>query len=84
MKKLLFIALIFAGCQREAQKEVQSTNQNFSVELLFEVDGCKMYRFSDGGRYIYWSDCKGKTQYNYIEQSGKSQNTIREETITTK
>lgn len=74
-------ALLLLGCVKEAQESVQ--NGNFTVEFLFEQNGCKMYRFKDGGRYIYWSDCQGKVQADYTTQSGKSRITHQEEVITT-
>jgi|LakMenEpi03Aug12_release.lakeMendotaPanAssembly.Ray.scaffolds.fasta_scaffold557286_2 hypothetical protein len=80
MKKLLLIALIFASCKREAQKQVQSTNSNFNVELLFEVDGCKVYRFRDGENYKYFTNCKGSVSWDdtKTQQSGKTTQTTTE------
>lgn len=79
MKKLLlFTLLVFLfGCRENAQSS--ETKGNFSLDLLFEKDGCKMYRFRDGTRDVYWSDCSGRTQSDY--RSGKSE--YEEETITT-
>lgn len=72
MKKflLVFAVILFAGCAKEAKETVKADNANFSVELLFEVDGCKMYRFYDNGRYRYFSNCKGSTQWS--ESCGKN------------
>ena len=64
MKLLISIILIFYSCKG---KSIESTKQNdFEIEFLFEKDGCKIYRFYDVGRYIYWSNCSGNTQYNYM------------------
>lgn len=73
--------MFLTGCVKEAKESVQ--NGNFKVELLFEQNGCKMYRFRDGGRRIYWSDCSGKIQSDYTTRSGKHSTTHYEETITT-
>lgn len=73
MKKLILIALIFASCKREAQQQVQSTNSNFQVELLFEADGCKIYRFFDGGYYRYFTTCKGSVSWTTTETAAKGQ-----------
>ncbi len=54
----LLFTVALSGCVEPAQESVQ--NGNFTVEYLFEQNGCKMYRFKDGGRYVYWSDCQGK------------------------
>lgn len=80
MKKLLLIALIFAGCKREAEKQVESTNQHFKVELLFEVDGCKVYRFHDMGGSKYFTTCKGSISWE--TQEGK--HNIQQHSIETK
>jgi hypothetical protein len=83
IKKLIgtaLIALILTGCVNDAKQSVQ--NGNFIVEFLFEQNGCKMYRFKDGGRYVYWSDCQGKVQSDYSTQSGKTRVTHNEESIT--
>ena len=83
MKKLFIIPIIilFISCVEEPKSTER--NGNFKIEFLFEKDGCKMYRFQDGGRYIYWTNCEGKTQYNYAT-GGKSQHLRRTETLTTK
>lgn len=57
-----------------------STNPEFQIELLFEKDGCKMYRFYDG-HYIYWSDCSGNVSYQY--KSGKN-NVVKSDCQTTR
>ena len=61
MKKILFIGLVsilFLSCQREGIEELKTDNSNYEVELLFEVDGCKVYRFWDGGNR-YFTTCNG-------------------------
>lgn len=62
------MVVIFTGCVKDAKESVQ--NGNFVVEFLFEENGCKMYRFKDGMRYVYWSDCRGNTQYEYKSKNG--------------
>jgi hypothetical protein len=78
--KVIVILLILAGCQREAQQEVQSTNNNFKVQLLFEVDRCKVYRFYDGG-VRYFTTCKGNVSWD--EKNGKGSK-VEDYTIETK
>lgn len=83
MNKLVFALsamFLFSGCVNEAKDTEQK--ENFKIEFLFEKNGCKMYRFKDGGRYIYWSDCQGKVQADYSTQSGKSRITHHVEAIT--
>lgn len=71
MKNLLILALIctfISSCAKTAQEEVTTNNRNFKVELLFEVDGCKVYRFIDNG-YRYFSNCSGEIYW----KEGKNQ-----------
>lgn len=77
---LLLAAVLFTGCVQDAKESVR--NGNFTVEFLFEQNGCKMYRFKDGGRYVYWSDCQGKVQRDYSTQSGKTSVTHHVEAVT--
>lgn len=76
----LLAAILFAGCVHDAKESVQ--NGSFTVEFLFEQNGCKMYRFKDGGRFIYWSDCQGKVQSDYNTRSGKTSVTHNDEAVT--
>jgi len=87
MKKILLIisTMIFlSACTKKGKPIDLSQYGDFQLELLFEHDSCKVYRFVDGGRCIYWSDCRGKIQADYTTQAGKTTVTHHEETITTK
>ena len=71
MKYLLIIILFISiGCGTKSQQSVQSSNSKFDVELLFEVDGCKVYRFEDGMHHRYFTNCKGST--SWTQSNGKS------------
>lgn len=59
---LLILALLCASCSKPEQQR-QQVNQNFSVDLLFEHDGCKVYRFYDHGGARYYTNCSGSTSY---------------------
>ena len=78
---VLLVAVLFVGCVNEPKETEQ--NGNFQVEYLFEQNGCKMYRFKDGTRYVYWSDCQGKVSYDVTRNSGKSSYIERGESLTT-
>jgi len=78
----ILAVFIFSGCVKYSKETVQ--NGDFTIEFLFEYNGCRMYRFKDGGRFIYWSDCQGKIQADYTTQQGKSTVTHNAESITTK
>lgn len=78
----LLLILFLTGCNEDAKESIQ--NGNFTLEFLFEQNGCKMYRFKDGGRYIYWSDCQGDVQRNYTTHTGKVTVTHHDQTVTSK
>lgn len=84
MKKLLIVCLsiLILSCKTEPKESFQ--NGNFKIDLLFEQDGCRVYRFMDGGRFIYWSNCEGRLQFDYYTRSRKNRVTHYQETITTK
>lgn len=54
--------LLFASCNKEPKEKLNTDNPNFQVEFLFEVDGCKVYRFSDAGNLYYFTSCQGSVQ----------------------
>lgn len=69
MKKLLsifLIAIIFTSCVKKAEKKMITSNNNFHVELLFEHEGCKVYRFLDDG-YKYYTTCEGSVEWSHKE-----------------
>lgn len=59
MKKYIFIlaviALLFTGCAKRGEYVYSKANDNFGVNLIFEVDDVKVYRFRDAGRYHYFA-----------------------------
>jgi len=68
MRKL-FILLIcvvgFMSCQKDAQQSfVSKSNPNFKPELLFEIDGYKVYRFRDH-RTVYFVIPEGSTHSRF-------------------
>jgi hypothetical protein len=68
MKKILYafaflITVVLAGCAKDAQSAEKVGD--FNVEFLFSKDGCNVYRFMDGGRYVYWADCPGRVSSDY-------------------
>lgn len=73
MKTLILItSLVLVGCQEKAERVLVSTNSNFEVEKLFTVDGCSVYRFEDGGRSVYFTNCNGSAETSHIESCGKN------------
>ena len=88
MRLVLILALLaLAGCGGEPPIATKATNNpNVPVSLLFEHEGCSVYRFRDDGRHHYFVTCAGsrlRSAINsYAEQQGKT--TInRSKSITT-
>jgi hypothetical protein len=71
---LTFAILTFvSGCRTPAQTVLKGSNPSIKVELLFEVDGCKVYRFYDGGAPRYFTKCKdGNSSVGWIQSCGKN------------
>jgi hypothetical protein len=78
----LVVALINSVSDNPEPKETIQ-NGEYEIELLFEQNGCKMYRFHDNARWVYWSDCQGKTEIKRTESNGKTNSSEYQETITT-
>lgn len=65
MKKIIAlaaVALALAGCARDPVETSRTDNPQINVSKLFEYDGCSVYRFMDGGEFVYYSNCRGSTQ----------------------
>ncbi|NTF17991.1 DUF4884 domain-containing protein [Agrobacterium rubi] len=75
MKTIIALALgavALSGCARDPMETSRTDNPAIVVERLFEHEGCIMYRFMDGGSYVYYSNCQGSTQSRQGKH-GKSQ-----------
>lgn len=74
---VLIIGLLLSSCVRGPQQVYSTTNRNYTLDLLFEHEGCKVYRFKDGERFVYWTDCRGK-----LETAYQDSNKYRSEPVT--
>ena len=75
MKKILIACLLvaFTSCVGEGSEvKVEGSKDDFKVKKLFEVDGVTVYRFSDGDRYVYFTNRKGEV---YEERRGDGKTT---------
>lgn len=83
---LMLVLIIMASCESRIPAKENIKNGEYTIEFLFEHDGCKMYRFDDGVRYVYWSDCRGKVNADYEKRTSTGKTTTtrhyKEETIT--
>lgn len=71
MPLAIALSLILFGCHAEPISNSQTNNPKIKVELLFEHEGCKVYRFEDG-YYRYFSDCRGSIETQYAASCGKN------------
>lgn len=58
----LFLLPLTSGCFESQPLQSGPPNNNFTytVEYLFEHEGCKVYRFYDRGNYVYFTNCNGE------------------------
>lgn len=53
-------------------------NGTYTVDYLFEHDGCKVYRFQDMGRWVYFTNCSGDvTSFQNDSVQTRIINTVR-------
>ena len=60
---IILVTAIAVSCsvRRPIITERASNNNTYSVSYLFEYDGCKVYRFFDDGKFVYFTNCNGNT-----------------------
>ena len=67
------MASALSACLALAQTQIQGSNPSVKVELLFEADGCKVYRFYDRGNARYFTKCQnGSSSVGWLESCGKN------------
>ena len=65
MKTTIVLAIVclfaFSSCFTQVPLYSQKPKDNgtYSVDYLFEYEGCKVYRFFDNGNYVYFTSCSG-------------------------
>lgn len=47
--------------RRPIETKRPDNNATYSVQYLFEHDGCRVYRFMDRGQFVYFTNRKGET-----------------------
>ncbi len=77
----LIACLTLAGCDDPSRPpsvtDPKGDVGDFRMQLLFEHEGCKTYRFTDAGRYVYYVRCKDGTSIEWDEtiRNGKNRRT---------
>ena len=56
MKKYLLMILLVSGCVKKEILTYNTNNPEIPVQLLFENEGCKVYRFYSDGPH-YYTNC---------------------------
>jgi hypothetical protein len=75
-------SVVLSGCAKDPISTERSNNSQIEVELLFEKDGVKLYRFTDEGRYIYYTDARGRTEWTTAHGNGKTTTTRKHQVET--
>lgn len=78
---ILGLLLMLVGCGADPVSTKPTNNKNIKVDFLFENEGCKVYRFSDGGETIYYAHCGGSATTTWEHSCGK--NCIKQENVPT-
>jgi hypothetical protein len=56
----LLVLCALVGCSKAPLGQpVPTDNPELRLGLMFTHDGCRVYRFTDGGRNHYFTDCRG-------------------------
>jgi hypothetical protein len=84
MRKIgLLVLLALCGCGEAPVSTGQTNNPNVPVALLFEHDGCKVFRFWDAGRHHYYVTCRGSGQHQTFGTETCGRNCTRPVNVTT-
>jgi len=57
--RILLVMVFLVSCSEDPISETGTDNPNIKIDLLFNHNGCSVYRFRDGGYSRYFSDCSG-------------------------
>lgn len=76
MKTLMLLVctlLLFSACSKTPVSTKQSNNPEIKVSILFDFDGCRVYRFVDDGEK-YFARCGGNatTSWDETHTTGKT------------
>jgi hypothetical protein len=87
MRRFLFVAAaaaLLAACEKPAIGCAATDNPNLVVSHLVTIDGCRVYRFEDGGNNRYLTACPGgSVSASHSESCGKGCTRTRVEEIQT-
>lgn len=80
MKRLAMVLMLgMAGCtETKPQETKDSSNPDIKVELLFEHEGCRVYRFHDNDEPVYYANCEGSTNWTTSHQGADGKTIIED------
>jgi hypothetical protein len=80
---VLFVLLLNScGINQPISTLKPSNNGTYAVDYLFEHDGCKVYRFQDMGRWVYFTNCSGDvTSFQNDSVQTRIINTVRKSPV---
>lgn len=64
---LALVTLTVGACSNVPITREPTNNPRVPVDFLFEFEGCRVYRFSDGGESIYFVRCKEGIQTSWVD-----------------
>lgn len=83
MKRIALISLLaLSACSAEPMETTSTTNPEVPVSLLFEKDGCKVYRFYDT-RTHYFVKCENSSSDSTISTEHCGKGCVRDSEINT-
>ena len=77
------VALSAAGCTKPSIATSSTNNPEIRLELLFEHDGVKVYRFEDRGRPVYYTDARGRMRWSEYHSTGKGSGYLIDRSVET-
>lgn len=87
MKLFSLLAVLFlVACNASGIEPARTNNPEVNATKLLILEGCNVYRFSDGGRNVYVTICPHtrdtRTSWSWTENQGKTTVTKHAETST--
>ncbi|WP_175122298.1 DUF4884 domain-containing protein [Achromobacter animicus] len=69
---MLLAAVALAGCTKDPVAVSTTDNQDIPVAELFTHKGITVYRFTDGGRWVYFTSTASHVTAQHLENCGKA------------
>jgi hypothetical protein len=70
--RYLIALLLLASCAKDPVATGRTDNPEIDVGTLFDHEGCRVYRFHDGDRSVYYAKCYASSETAWSESCGKN------------